>query len=84
MNAEISVQNQNALIVPESAIVAYQGKNYVFILESAENYSMRAVETGIIENGLIELLNAEDLIEKKVVTEGAYTLLMALKNTSEN
>ncbi|HAI83248.1 MAG TPA: efflux transporter periplasmic adaptor subunit, partial [Chitinophagaceae bacterium] len=40
-------------------------------------------KTGVKEKGFIQVLNAEIFDGKSIVTQGAYTLLMALKNTAE-
>jgi len=40
-------------------------------------------ETGIKENGYIEIKNAPVFTDKQIVVKGAYTLLMALKNKAE-
>ena len=83
MNAEVGVQSNNRYAVPEDAVVNYQGKEYVFMENGNRNFKMLAVETGTKENGYVELLNGENFTGKKLVIKNAYTLLMALKNKSE-
>ncbi len=83
MNAEIEVNTKNAATVPEDAVVTYEGKAYVFVAIDKSNFKMTAVSTGPSENGFIEITNASDLANKKIVTKGSYTLLMVLKNKSE-
>jgi cobalt-zinc-cadmium efflux system membrane fusion protein len=45
---------------------------------------MTLVETGNTENGFTEILQADQLAKEKFVTRGAYSLLMGLKNKSED
>ena len=44
---------------------------------------MASVKAGKNENGFTEIINAEKLLNRKIVSKGAYTILMQLKNKSE-
>jgi cobalt-zinc-cadmium efflux system membrane fusion protein len=46
-------------------------------------YEMIPAEIGTSENGFIQVLNEDKFKGKELVIKGAYTLLMALKNKSE-
>lgn len=83
MNAEIAVTSNNASAIPEDAVVISDAQSYVFEAIGPDKFQMTAAETGVKENGFIELKNAELFKDKKLVTKGAYTLLMALKNKPE-
>ncbi len=83
MNAVIEVNNLKTESIPEAAVVNFEGQNYIFIAESKNQFLMTAVETGIQEKGFLEIKNAEAFVNKPIVTTGAYTLLMALKNKAE-
>ena len=83
MNADIDLKNKEALCVPEQSVVQYGGKNYIFVSTAQNSFEMHQVEIGLKENGYQELLNAEDLKSRKIVSEGAYKLLMTLKNKAE-
>lgn len=83
MNAEIKLKSQQSPALPEEAIVAYEGVSYVFIQKNPTQFLMTAIETGTKENGFIEIMNSGSFAGKTVVTKGAYTLLMALKNKPE-
>lgn len=83
MNADIEVKSNHVLTLPEDAIVNFEGKEYVFINDKGKEYSLTEVKTGSKENGFIEILGGEKISQKSVVTKGAYTLLMKLKNKSE-
>jgi cobalt-zinc-cadmium efflux system membrane fusion protein len=83
MNAEIQLKNDRKLAIPEEAIVNFESIDYVFIRKSNNSFEMTPVKTGTIENGYVEVIDAESFIGKQLVTKGAYTLLMTLKNKSE-
>lgn len=84
LNAEIAVKNHNAFVVPEDAVVIFEGKSFLFIAVSKNEYKMTLVETGVMEAGAIEIKNAEALSDADIVTAGAYTILMEMKNRSED
>ena len=44
---------------------------------------MVPVDTGTSKDGFIQVLNEDKFKGKELVVKGAYTLLMALKNKSE-
>jgi len=83
LNAEIAVKNHNAWVVPEDAVVIFEGKSFLFIAVSKNEYKMTLIETGVMEAGSIEIKNAEALSDVEIVTAGAYTILMEMKNKSE-
>lgn len=83
MNAEIEIKSNNTLAISEEAIVNFEGLDYVFIQKTDKQFEMFPIETGTNENGFIEVLNKDKFSGKEIVIKGAYTLLMALKNKSE-
>ena len=83
LNAEIAVKNHNAWVVPEDAVVIFEGKSFLFVAVSKNEYKMTLIETGVMEAGSIEIKNAETLSDVEIVTAGAYTILMEMKNKSE-
>ena len=44
---------------------------------------MQEVSLGEQKNNVIEIKNIESLQNQKIVSKGAYTLLMKMKNTEE-
>ncbi len=82
MNAEIEIKNNIAAVLPEEAVVRFEGKQYIFESLGDNEFRITEVEVGNIENGYIEILT-EISVGKKIVIKGAYTLLMSLKNKSE-
>ena len=83
MNAIIELKNKKAWVLPEEAIVRYEGNDYIFIENKAGNYDMVEITTGTKENGFTEVLVTEPLTTESIVLKGAYTLLMSLKNKAE-
>ncbi len=83
MNAEIRIKNGKTFALPDESIVSFEGASYVFLGNGQNRFQMTPVQTGLHENGYSELINPEKLNDKKIVTKGAYTLLMALKNKAE-
>ncbi len=81
MNTEITIQNSEEQALPEKSVVNFEGKNYVFSEKAGRTYEMTEVITGETENGYTAIKT--DLGAKKIVTNGAYSLLMQLKNLSE-
>ena len=83
MNAEVELKNKRAHTISENAILRYENKDYVFIQVNKTTFEMIAVKVGAKENGFVEIENYTDLNEFPVVINGAYSLLMKLKNTEE-
>lgn len=84
MNADIEIQNKNAYVLPDEAIVSNENRKYIFVEKQKGEYEMTEVLTGNSSNGYTEIMNANDkLVNRTVVTKGAYSLLMKLKNTGE-
>lgn len=83
MNAEIQLKDESKPAINEEAIVNFDGSDYVFVKKNNNSFEMVPVKTGTIEEGHVEILNPEIFNGKELVTKGAYTLLMSLKNKSE-
>lgn len=83
MNAEIKVTNAKAYVLPIDAVVRFENKQYVFIQIADKQFQMQEVQTGETNEGVIEVKNGDALATKNIVQKGAYTLLMSLKNKSE-
>lgn len=80
MNAEIEIPETKNLALPDECIVSFEGKHFVFKQKDTANFEMIAVEVGSSGDGFTEILNADNLKNSKIVQQGAYTLLMAMKN----
>lgn len=85
INAEIEVKSNESLVLPSDAIVSYENKQFVFIKKGKQQYEITEIKTGNTENGFTEVIfnDTENLTTKILVTKGAYSLLMMMKNKSE-
>ncbi len=83
MNAEIAITNAQAYLLPEDAIVRFENKHYIFVKKTKTDFEMMEVGIGNTEKGLTEIENGGNLMSYEIVLKGAYSLLMSLKNKSE-
>lgn len=83
MNAQIQLKNDRKLSISEEAIVNFEGSDYVFVKKSNNSFEMIPIKVGTIENGFVEVLNTEIFQDKQLVIAGSYTLLMSLKNKTD-
>lgn len=83
MNADIEIQNNNAYALPEEAVVRFENNQYIFLADKDGTYTIQEVKTGNTENGFIEIIGGDKLIDKSIVLKGAYNLLMTMKNKVE-
>ncbi len=83
MNADIELKKHETAVLPEIAILDFEGKKVVYIVKGNNQYQLHEVQLGSFENGFVEILNAETLRKQPIVTKGAYQLLMEMKKDSE-
>lgn len=83
MNAEIELKNHMSHVLPEEAVVRFEGKEYVFENKGKNTFEMLPMQTGNVNGGFIEIVGDTTILSKSIVTKGAYTLLMSLKNKEE-
>ncbi len=83
MNAELDITSSKGFALPETAIVNYEGKSYAYEQIADLKYVMVEVILGARKDGFVEVKNYPLLQTKKLVLNGAYTLLMKMKNVEE-
>lgn len=84
INASIQVDNNNAFVLSNDAVVDFEDKKFVFVQDANKtSFSMQEVQIGIVTDKVTEIRNYETLQNKNVVISDAYTLLMVLKNKEE-
>jgi cobalt-zinc-cadmium efflux system membrane fusion protein len=83
MNAEIEISNIKAMVLPEDAIINFEGTDYVFVQLKEKEYILTEVKTGTKQDNFVEIIDGNALTQKLIVTKGAYTLLTTLKNKPE-
>lgn len=83
VNAELEVENREAYVLPDAAVMAYGGSHYVFEILDNHTFGLVEVQPGVRHGGFVEILEGQQLEGGVFVGKGAYTLLMALKNKAE-
>ncbi len=65
--------------------MSHEGKDYVFMATNRLQFELLEIKKGSSENGYTEVitLDVKDISNSNMVTKGAYSLLMQLKNKSE-
>jgi len=86
MNADVEMLVKNVPSINEDAIVSYEGKDYIFLSKAKTEFEMVEILKGNSEKKFSEVnaLDGRDLKNSKIVVKGAYSLLMQLKNKSED
>jgi membrane fusion protein, heavy metal efflux system len=83
MNADVEVESNKAIVLPDEAIVRFENKQYVFAEKDKNVYEIKEVQVGNSENGFTEIAMAGATTATNFVVKGAYTLLMKMKNSSD-
>jgi cobalt-zinc-cadmium efflux system membrane fusion protein len=83
MNADIELKNVKAQTISEEAVIRFGNFEYVFVELKKNEFEMIQVKTGAKENGLVEIINYSKLKGQPIVLNGAYSILMKLKNAEE-
>lgn len=83
INADIESKTRDAWVVPEEAVVNFEGKEFIFIETSDGKFEQTEAITGRKEKGKTEIVNYEYFKGKNLVFKNAYTILMKMKNVSD-
>lgn len=78
--ADIELDSKPSSYVPKTAVVSFEGKSYIFIKIGDMQYKMISILEGSSDKEKVEILNSNEFAGKDIAIQGAYTLLMALKN----
>ncbi|MCU0422246.1 MAG: efflux RND transporter periplasmic adaptor subunit [Bacteroidia bacterium] len=83
LNAELNINEGKSWYIPESAVVHYEGKDYIFIEEKRGSY--KPIEITFLSQNKGNVYFESSSIQKgnTVVINGAYSLLMSLNNKEE-
>ncbi|HCC94725.1 MAG TPA: efflux transporter periplasmic adaptor subunit [Flavobacteriaceae bacterium] len=81
-NIELQVNSLNANVLPEEAVIQFEGKDYVFERQTKNQFRLVPVEIGGSANKMIEIKSPQNS-GKVYVSKGAYYLLTAMKNSGE-
>lgn len=72
---------EDALAVPDSALVDEEGRSVVFVQLSGETFEKRDLKVGIRDSGFVQVLDGLRPGER-VVTQGAYAVRLASVSTA--
>ncbi|MFV0150784.1 efflux RND transporter periplasmic adaptor subunit [Empedobacter falsenii] len=81
-NIELEVNSLDANVLPEEAIVQFEGKDYVFERQNKNQFRLVPVEIGISSNKMVEIKSPQNS-NKVYIAKGSYNLLNAMKNDGE-
>jgi cobalt-zinc-cadmium efflux system membrane fusion protein len=71
-----SKSSEDAIVVPNSAILEEQGANYVYVQVTGESFTKRAIQKGSSDGKNVEIING--LIEgERIVTDGVILVKAA-------
>jgi membrane fusion protein, heavy metal efflux system len=83
-NATIEVGEAPVTAVPESAVVSFEGKNYLFTTNTANTYKLVEINSGISASGYTEVILPEGFDHtSNIIISGTYVLISKLKNVEE-
>ncbi|NOQ27577.1 MAG: efflux RND transporter periplasmic adaptor subunit [Bacteroidales bacterium] len=78
VNAQIYINEHEALTLPSEAIVDYNNESIIFV-KNAEDFSFVKVKKGVEQDGIVEILEAKDnLLNSEIVIKGVYYLISKL------
>lgn len=83
--AVFELGNKVTEAIDEEAVVRFDGKEYVFLTKNGKSFNLQQVQTGVRENGYVELMpdSAKSWMQTRVAVKGSYALLGMLKNKME-
>lgn len=82
LTANIRVSEAQVTAVPEEAVVRYRNDQFVLQETAAGTFQLTGVETGIRDNGWVEL-TGHGLEGRKIIIKNPYPVMAKLKNTAE-
>ncbi|WBO83307.1 efflux RND transporter periplasmic adaptor subunit [Hymenobacter yonginensis] len=84
VRAMIETGRSDAPVLPDAALVRFEGKNYAYAVEAPGRYRMVPVTLGRSEDNFTEVTLPEAVpATTTFVTTGAYSLLAKMKNAEE-
>lgn len=81
-NIELHVNSLTSNVLPEEAVVQFEGKDYIFEQQNKNQFRLIPVTTGSSANKMIEIKSPQNS-GKVYVAKGAYHLLTAMKNSGK-
>ena len=83
VKASIETGSHEVSVLPDEAIVNFEGTSYVFTTGDGLSFRMEEIKIGSNQEGFTEVLPSAEQNERQIVTRGAFVLLSRLKNVEE-
>ena len=83
-NAVIELKSNEAILVPEDAIVRWGNEHYVFLERGDQIFEMTRVDVGSTEAGKSEIKPGVITESDRIIIKNAYAALMKLHNRAED
>lgn len=81
LTAEIEANPRKVIVLPDDAVVKFEGDSFVFMVESNGKYKLLKVEAGASQNGKTEVLFPDNVsAQTQFILSGGYSLLSMMKN----
>ncbi len=83
-SALIETGDHEVAALPESAVVSFEGREYLFTNNDKNTYRLVEIKTGVTAAGYTEVILPDHVDQTaSFVTNGTYALISKLKNTDE-
>lgn len=83
LTALIELNGKEVYAIPSEAIVDFEGKRFVYVKKSKNEFKAVEITSSVEENKMTEISNFKDLLNKPIVIKDSYALLMKEKNLEE-
>lgn len=83
VSAKVATDTQSEALLPEDAVVDFEGKSYVFLQLKDHEFELYPVQISETYQDKVALKETVQLQNRKIVTKGSYGLLMAMKNSAD-
>lgn len=83
LTALIELNGKEVYAIPSAAIVDFEGKRFVYVKKSKNEFKAVEITSSVEENKMTEITNFKDLLNKPIVIQDSYALLMKEKNLEE-
>ncbi|WP_299823721.1 efflux RND transporter periplasmic adaptor subunit [uncultured Pontibacter sp.] len=84
VTATVETAQRNVTALPETAIVQFEGKSYIYVRSGEGEFRRVQVKTGVKNKELVEVTLPENLkTSEGIVLKGAHNLLAMQANTEE-
>ncbi|RZF62154.1 efflux RND transporter periplasmic adaptor subunit [Sphingobacterium corticibacterium] len=83
LNAVVTTYKHKTIVIPETSVVSYEDKSYVFERLRQNVFRLVPLEVVSTYEGYVEPGKSELLADMDIVDRGSYDLLMAMKNKGD-